>query len=792
MSDQDTQYKPYENLYQPIEESAYRVIHLLPGTFADDIRCLLEIRPELVMTSYEALSYQWGDESITRPLSIAPMRSHMAARWPLLESANKALGRKLKSIQLHLTPPMPLWVLVWCVGASCVSYFSSSLAEVPLPWDCLRFIPRDILFIGISIIMGVAFAQVIGLLISFAIEITETKPLFFLLDLISGPSSPGQPEEFTTLRVTTNLESALRHLRKEKQIRRLWIDALCINQKNEDEKRAQVQRMDRIYANAVSTTVWLGGYHGLEEPEWCGRRQPGDCEHSRQIEAAFKYVTFLSGSPTFPGSNLEPDEQRLFLASRQGLIELAKRGWWERLWVIQEVSLSTGRVFIRCGHNTCEFENFRSVWWFLFRKYPELRHDFSPSTYLITTTDAFCYSSAHDQSSPLCEYRHKRFGLFSSRHSFHSLRFPDRVLLILLRTSGRFKCRDDRDRLYAVLGVAAGVTVGPRRNIAFFMRSPLSFLPAVVAYSLIHALPISLGTRKLPTTLSTLILIFAPSIWSRYYGSTVRHWAISRPRYITLGHMTDLDAFKGEKANRTGFFTALAGYLARGTGNLSFLDALSCGEDKEDSLPSWVPDWSKEVRVSTYNLAERCIWTRFKITNAGKTLRVKGRCRRMVKVIRAADQQKLQSLPLWQNGFKKVAALPSQERPVLVRLLSELGRLTSPDHSKKLGRLEKWRALLLFFLVSCFLDEGLVRIKSQHKTTVYTDNAIAEGMGYLEAGKVSQGDLLLSVPSSFYHLVLRQGKVADRWRIIGLVDMACAEKWAQLYKNGRMQEFAIE
>lgn len=75
MSCQDTQPKVHENLYQPLDESAYRVIHLLPGKFSDDIRCLLEIRSGLIMTSYEAVSYQWGDEAITRPISIASVQT---------------------------------------------------------------------------------------------------------------------------------------------------------------------------------------------------------------------------------------------------------------------------------------------------------------------------------------------------------------------------------------------------------------------------------------------------------------------------------------------------------------------------------------------------------------------------------------------------------------------------------------------------------------------------------------------------------------------------------------------
>ncbi|PVH85127.1 HET-domain-containing protein, partial [Cadophora sp. DSE1049] len=38
----------------------------------------------------------------------------------------------------------------------------------------------------------------------------------------------------------------------------LWIDAICIDQENDEEKEQQVPLMDKIYSNALFTTVFLG------------------------------------------------------------------------------------------------------------------------------------------------------------------------------------------------------------------------------------------------------------------------------------------------------------------------------------------------------------------------------------------------------------------------------------------------------------------------------------------------------------------------------------------------------
>ncbi|KAI4173796.1 MAG: hypothetical protein LQ346_008354 [Caloplaca aetnensis] len=60
------------------------------------------------------------------------------------------------------------------------------------------------------------------------------------------------------LDVTQNLAVALRHLRSRKRKRVLWIDAICVNQQNLEERGHQVQRMADIYRNAKQVIAWLG------------------------------------------------------------------------------------------------------------------------------------------------------------------------------------------------------------------------------------------------------------------------------------------------------------------------------------------------------------------------------------------------------------------------------------------------------------------------------------------------------------------------------------------------------
>lgn len=62
------------------------------------------------------------------------------------------------------------------------------------------------------------------------------------------------------LRVSANLESALRHLRpgSEEEPRVVWVDAISIDQADAEEKSRQVPFMTEIYSSAQGVCVWLG------------------------------------------------------------------------------------------------------------------------------------------------------------------------------------------------------------------------------------------------------------------------------------------------------------------------------------------------------------------------------------------------------------------------------------------------------------------------------------------------------------------------------------------------------
>ncbi|KAK4167756.1 heterokaryon incompatibility protein-domain-containing protein [Cladorrhinum sp. PSN259] len=59
-------------------------------------------------------------------------------------------------------------------------------------------------------------------------------------------------------KVTTNLGDALLELRDRRRQRKLWVDAICINQQDAREKSSQIPLMSQIYRDATRVIVWLG------------------------------------------------------------------------------------------------------------------------------------------------------------------------------------------------------------------------------------------------------------------------------------------------------------------------------------------------------------------------------------------------------------------------------------------------------------------------------------------------------------------------------------------------------
>ncbi|KAI0512612.1 hypothetical protein F5B22DRAFT_614602 [Xylaria bambusicola] len=218
----------------------------------------------------------------------------------------------------------------------------------------------------------------------------------------------GEENDMVTLRlngrnfsVRRNLWFCLTYLSfhaQHSKARYLWVDAICINQGNIPERNAQVRVMDEIYKNAHCVSIWLGLDPDLEF-----------------------YKPWIEGSV-----------MTLDLDSFDKVTRLADHEYWSRYWVIQECLLARD-IQIHCGRSMMSWADFQEA----LSLEANLRLLAPAGDSVITE---MLDTKKHD-ALPLLLARNPTDG-FSQR--------PLEELIIHHRHS---RCKDPRDRVFALLGL---------------------------------------------------------------------------------------------------------------------------------------------------------------------------------------------------------------------------------------------------------------------------------------------------------------------------------------------------
>jgi hypothetical protein len=131
------------------------------------------------------------------------------------------------------------------------------------------------------------------------------------------------------LSVTETLAIALEHLQEEEVTLVLWVDAVCIDQENQEEKNIQVQRMGEIFSSAALVIAWLG--------------VPADGS-DLVLQELGKYVDTMS----IVDDLRQSDGQLFTTLPLEPIQALFDRSWFKRVWVGQEMALNSEVIFV-CG-----------------------------------------------------------------------------------------------------------------------------------------------------------------------------------------------------------------------------------------------------------------------------------------------------------------------------------------------------------------------------------------------------------------------------------------------------------
>ncbi|KIE03655.1 Heterokaryon incompatibility protein 6, partial [Metarhizium majus ARSEF 297] len=166
------------------------------------------------------------------------------------------------------------------------------------------------------------------------------------------------------LSVTANLAEALGHLPYADSHIVLWVDAVCINQQDLDERARHVSLVAEIYASAERVLAWTGpsapgsnvAVNLLQriadsvDPDPGSRApRPRESQWTRESGAASAYFRLLL-------------DERVALPwdgpESQALEAFFHRPWFERLWARQEIALGAADAVLLCGASSIAWAKF--------------------------------------------------------------------------------------------------------------------------------------------------------------------------------------------------------------------------------------------------------------------------------------------------------------------------------------------------------------------------------------------------------------------------------------------------
>lgn len=263
--------------------------------------------------------------------------------------------------------------------------------------------------------------------------------------------------------VTVNLYHALLRLRQPANSRLLWVDAICINQNDLEERSQQVQFMRDIFSTASRVVVYLG--HGQEDIMSLG------LSVAKIIYDSFGKLPNGSGRSVlgaiFRGERFHNNEKRMTIEEADAIVtqrypgvsawralgHLYSREWFTRIWCVQEIrsaqystvlvghECTSWRILGVCAAWVCCQEFARPV---AMRK--------------------LLNSSSAGNSAGNCFV----MAYWSGKKSDQSV-----TLLRFLDTFNHFQCSDPRDKVYALVGIVPPqdevqslITVGYKKSLA--------------------------------------------------------------------------------------------------------------------------------------------------------------------------------------------------------------------------------------------------------------------------------------------------------------------------------------
>ncbi|CAK7243621.1 MAG: hypothetical protein STHCBS139747_005147 [Sporothrix thermara] len=239
------------------------------------------------------------------------------------------------------------------------------------------------------------------------------------------------------IRVPAAADEALRYMRHADAERSLWVDAICINQDDLEERGQQVAIMGEVYSLSTGTLIWLGS--GDRDGEAITQRAFSGLEvlHEQllqETEGGTRLRDVLYGSTNIFQYATTPLPPGVDFAAIQALF---RRHWFSRRWVVQESALAPrGRFYCRdrgTATLSMDMKQFFGAAVWIQHKQHVLPFELEDEEGMLNAAYLSPYVN-HEQGF----FEHDKQGI---------------CMLDLLRSFRNFDVSDARDCVYALLGL---------------------------------------------------------------------------------------------------------------------------------------------------------------------------------------------------------------------------------------------------------------------------------------------------------------------------------------------------
>ena len=132
--------------------------------------------------------------------------------------------------------------------------------------------------------------------------------------------------------------------------RNLWIDAVCIDSHNLQERGHQVQQMKHIYKNAANVLIWLGPSNARSDRLFDFLNTLDNPESSENANQSVAQMT---------KEQWNMSQEKLLHAGVdiwRACASLSNRTYWTRLWIIQEILLARWPILV-CGSKRAPWQS---------------------------------------------------------------------------------------------------------------------------------------------------------------------------------------------------------------------------------------------------------------------------------------------------------------------------------------------------------------------------------------------------------------------------------------------------